>query len=245
MKKASVFTGDTLGTFTDGVVNTVSGLVQEDLNKRDEGLSNIGDAVGRTVEEVREETFYVVAIFTGMRRGEILGLKWDDIDLLQGKIHVSRSLARVKGKGLLLKDVKTKKSKRQISISPYVISKLMVHLERQQSWISLTKSIYKDQGMVFSALNGNFKDPDNQLHEFNRCIKQAEVSKISIHDLRHLHATLMLKNGENPKVVSERLGHSRVGITLDIYTHVTADIQDEVPFAWNIPFFAKVENDIL
>lgn len=159
MKKASVFTGDTLGTFTDGVVNTVSGLVQEDLNKRDEGLSNIGDAVGRTVEEVREETFYVVATFTGMRRGEILGLKWDDIDLLQGKIHVSRSLARVKGKGLLLKDVKTKKSKRQISISPYVISKLMVHLERQQSWISLTKSIYKDQGMVFSALNGNFKDP--------------------------------------------------------------------------------------
>lgn len=193
----------------------------------------------RLVKESEDEAFYVVAIFTGMRRGEILGLKWEDIDLYQGKIHVQRSLARVKGKGLILKDVKTKKSKRQIAISPYVVFVLKKHREKQLSWSKKMNGEFIEQGIVFSAMNGNLKDPNNQLRQFNKYIKQAGVPKVTIHDLRHLHATLMLKNGENPKVVSERLGHSRVGITLDIYSHVTPDLQDEAALRLEKSFFQK------
>ncbi|MFD4820301.1 tyrosine-type recombinase/integrase [Peribacillus butanolivorans] len=89
------------------------------------------------------------------------------------------------------------------------------------------------------------KDLNNLLRKFNRYIKQAIVPKISINDLRHLHATLMLKNGENPKVVSERLGHSRVGITLDIYFHVTSVIQDEAALRLEQSFFPHLTDQKL
>jgi len=172
------------------------------------------------VEGTDNEVFYILAIFTGMRRGEILGLKWTDIDFEQGKIYVNRSLARVHGKGLVLKDVKTRRSRRQISISPYVILKLQEQKAKFNPLLNLNNE------MVFTSSTGNYKDPNNVLREFNRLVRLADVPKITIHDLRHLHATMLLKNGENPKVVSERLGHHDVGITLDIYSHVTPDIQD-------------------
>jgi integrase len=189
------------------------------------------------VKFTENEAFYIIAIFTGMRRGEILGLKWEDIDFDQGKIHVVRSLSRIRGKGLILKDVKTRKSKRQVSISPFVIEKLKKHLRQQKSLTKRLSEAYQNNGLVFTTFNGNPKDPNNVLREFNRYIKQANVPKISIHDLRHLHATLMLKFGENPKVVSERLGHSRVGITLDIYSHVTSDLQNEAALRYEQSFF--------
>ncbi|MDP4086293.1 MAG: site-specific integrase [Bacillota bacterium] len=87
----------------------------------------------KVVEHTEGDTFYNVAIFTEMRRGALLGLRWEDIDFKQGKIRVVRSLARIKGKGLILKDVKTEASKRQISISPLVVQKLLQYREKRQS----------------------------------------------------------------------------------------------------------------
>jgi integrase len=174
----------------------------------------------KVVEGIDCEVFYVLAVFTGMKRGEILELKWTDIDFDQAEIYVNRSLARIKEKGLVLKDVKTRKSRRQISISPYVILKLQEHKAK-------FNPLHKfDSEMVFTSSTGNYKDPNNVLREFNRFVRLAKVPKVTIHDLRHLHATMLLKNGENPKVISERLGHHDVGITLEIYSHVTPDIQD-------------------
>ncbi|WP_416729339.1 tyrosine-type recombinase/integrase [Fictibacillus sp. JL2B1089] len=184
-----------------------------------------------------EATIYIIAIFTGMRRGEILGLKWQDIDFDLKKIYVTRSLAFTSEKGLFLKDVKTSKSRRQISLSPYIIDVLRQHQVKQNNFKEKLGEDYTDNDLVFTSLNGNFKDPRNLLREFSRLTKKADLIKISFHDLRHTHATLLLKNGENPKVVSERLGHSRVGITLDLYSHVTDDIQEEAALRLEESFF--------
>ncbi|MGM0780085.1 MAG: tyrosine-type recombinase/integrase [Bacillota bacterium] len=178
------------------------------------------------IEGKDNEVFYIVAIFTGMRRGEILGLRWSDVDFERGKIHVRRSLARVKGKGLILKDVKTKRSIRQISISPYVVKRLQDHQESRIALKKLSAGLTEDNGMVFTSSSGNYKDPNNVLRQFNRYIKEAGVRKISIHDLRHYHATQLLIEGTNPKVVAERLGHFDVGFTLETYSHVNPDLQD-------------------
>ncbi|WP_083207960.1 tyrosine-type recombinase/integrase [Fictibacillus arsenicus] len=190
-----------------------------------------------TAKLSEEATIYIIAIFTGMRRGEILGLKWQDIDFDLKKIYVTRSLAFTSEKGLFLKDVKTSKSRRQISLSPYIIDVLKQHQVIQNNFKEKLGEDYLDKGLVFTSINGNFKDPRNLLREFSRLTKKAGLIKISFHDLRHTHATLLLKNGENPKVVSERLGHSRVGITLDLYSHVTDDIQEEAALRLEESFF--------
>lgn len=190
-----------------------------------------------TAKLSEEATIYIIAIFTGMRRGEILGLKWQDIDFNLKKIYVTRSLAFTSKKGLFLKDVKTSKSRRQISLSPYIIDVFKQHQVIQNNLKEKLGGDYLDKGLVFTSINGNFKDPRNLLREFSRLTKKAGLIKITFHDLRHTHATLLLKNGENPKVVSERLGHSRVGITLDLYSHVTDDIQEEAALRLEESFF--------
>lgn len=179
----------------------------------------------RLIESKDDYVLYFLLITTGMRKGELLGLKWCDVDFGNGKIHIKRSLCRIKGKGLVLKTPKTAKSNRQISISPYVLEVLRKHYEKQNEVVRECKGHFNLEKLVFCNSKGFFKDPNNLLREFNRLIESASLPKITIHDLRHLHATLMLKNGENPKVVSERLGHSRIGITMDTYSHVLPDIQ--------------------
>lgn len=174
------------------------------------------------------EAFYLLAIYTGMRRGELLGLKWEDIDFENRKIRIQRSLARITGKGLVLGDVKTRNSRRTISIPPFVVASLKRHKEQQEDRKRKLQGIYNDQDMVFTSYNGNFKDPDNILREFKSHIKKAGVPEITLHDLRHLHSTMLLKIGINPKIVSERLGHSSIDVTMDIYSHVTPDMQEDV-----------------
>lgn len=161
-----------------------------------------------------------------MRRGEILALKWDDIDFQNGKIHIRNSLAYVPDKGLLIKEPKTSKSKRQISISEHVLNELKIFREKQ--YFHLNKFGYRNESnLVVTSENGKPVNPRNLLRQFYNIIEEAKVPRISFHDLRHTHATIMMEQGENPKVVSERLGHSRVGITLDLYSHVSDDLQKE------------------
>lgn len=191
------------------------------------------------VTEAGEEMIYETFIFTGMRRGELLGLKWADIDLANAKIRISRSLARTKTRGLYLKDVKTKSSRRQISISTYLVEKLTKYKAKQEKQKELLGEAYNDQNMVFCTFDGSYKDPRNLLREFYRYIKNSGVEKITLHDLRHLHATLLLIYGENPKVVSERLGHADVSTTLDIYSHVNSDLQKRAADRFEKHFFKQ------
>jgi integrase len=186
----------------------------------------------RLLDKQRFDPIFELIIFTGLRRGEALGLKWEDVDFKKGKIRVVRSLARTKDKGLFLKDVKTQSSKRQVSISPFLIKKLQEHKEKQQKY-------YGELELVFTSLEGTFKDPRNLLRDFNRLTKDAGLPKCTIHDLRHLHATQLMINGINPKVVQERLGHSRVAVTLDLYSHVNEDLQIDAALSFDQNFFDK------
>ncbi|MEH7123146.1 tyrosine-type recombinase/integrase [Bacillus sp. JJ1773] len=134
----------------------------------------------------------------------------------------------------MFKDVKTSKSKRQVSITSYLINKLQLHRDRQKEKYG---KVIIHQDIVFCSLEGTFKDPRNLLRDFNRLIVEAGLPKITIHDLRHLHATQLMIDGVNPKVVQERLGHSRVSITLDLYSHVNEDLQVEAAQLFEKNFF--------
>ncbi|KMY43382.1 hypothetical protein AC622_03195 [Bacillus sp. FJAT-27916] len=193
----------------------------------------------RLIESRDDYALYLLLITTGMRKGELLGLKWCDVDFDKGKLHIRRSLCRVNGEGLVLKNPKTTQSNRQISISSYVRDVLRKHYEKQQKVIKAYQGHFNLEELVFCNSKGTFKDPNNLLREFNHIIKTASLPKVTIHNLRHLHATLMLKNGENPKVVSERLGHSRIGITMDTYSHVVPDIQDAAALRFEEAYLSK------
>ena len=165
------------------------------------------------------ETFiiYYLAIYTGMRKGEILGLRWKDVDFKNNKIHVTQTLVKV-NEEIKFQEPKTKGSKRQIALT----SAEMLELKKHR----LTKNIQSETDLVVTTSVGTPYSPRNLLRNFHMIIDEADVKKISFRDLRHTHATLLLKLGVNPKIVSERLGHSKVSITLDIYSHVLPDMQE-------------------
>ncbi|WP_337017323.1 tyrosine-type recombinase/integrase [Oceanobacillus massiliensis] len=157
---------------------------------------------------------YVLAVYTGMRMGEILGLRWKDIDFSNQTIHIVQTLVRIDG-GFTFQEPKTRNSKRQIAIDDYVVSELEKRKEQQET----------NSELVVTTGIGTPYSPRNLQRNFNMLIKKAKVPKIRFHDLRHTHATLLLKLGEHPKVVSERLGHSKISVTLDTYSHVIPDMQ--------------------
>ncbi|MFS0672033.1 tyrosine-type recombinase/integrase [Ornithinibacillus sp. 179-J 7C1 HS] len=159
---------------------------------------------------------YVLAIYIGMRMGEILGLRWKDIDFNNKTIHIVQTLVRIGG-GFDFQEPKTKNSKRQITITDDVIEELKKHKEQQKT----------ESELVVTTSIGTPYSPRNLQRNFNMFIDRAKVTKIRFHDLRHTHATLLLKLGENPKIVSERLGHSKITVTLDTYSHVLPDMQKQ------------------
>jgi integrase len=179
------------------------------------------DEIITFLSKIKNEPIYIaflIAIYTGFRRGEVLGLKWEDIDFINQVIHIRRALAYT-DQGLIFKDVKTKSSRRQISISNFVIEELKKHKEKQEKLKRRLGSAYQDENLVVTDELGRRKDPRNLLRQMERLIKQSGVKKISFHGIRHTHATLMLSNGENIKVVADRLGHSRASTTLNFYAH--------------------------
>jgi integrase len=165
-----------------------------------------------------------IAIHTGMRRGEVLGLQWKHVDLKEQKISVTQSLVYDED-GFRFSDLKTASSKRLISIDNDLTNELKKYKAQQNQFKLALGSEYHDRDLVCCREDGRPIYPRTLAIHFDSLIKKASVPKIRLHDLRHTHATILLKLGENPKVVSERLGHSTVTMTLDTYSHVTPDMQ--------------------
>lgn len=171
-------------------------------------------------------TLYYLAIYTGMRRGEILGLKWSDIDFEKKRIYVQHSLYYISGQGLVLQTPKTNSGNRNISITDEMISELQSYKVKKQEQLLKVGMKLSSEHFVVSAFGGEPLNPNTIYKQFSYDSNLAGMKKIRFHDLRHTHATIMLEIGESSKVVSERLGHSNVSITLDKYSHVTSNIQD-------------------
>ncbi len=182
----------------------------------------------RRMEESSSIPYYTIvymALHTGMRRGEILALRWSDIDLELMTIYVNRSLQVLKDGTKLIREPKTQKSRRNISMTPSLVLQLKDYQTAQATLRLLADNPVVHDNLIFADLDGNPINPDTITSAFAKIAKRAGF-KLRFHDLRHTHATLMLKSGIHPKIVSERLGHATVAFTLDTYTHVVPGLQE-------------------
>ena len=175
----------------------------------------------------RLEALYVLALNTGMRQGELLALKWEDVDLERSVLRVRRTLSR-RDNAYGLGEPKTKKSRRTIRLTAGAVEALRAHLSRQLGEMERLGSLYQPGGLVFATTTGTIINPSNlRNRSFKPLLQCAGLRQIRFHDLRHTCATLLLSKDVNPKVVSEMLGHTSVSITLDIYSHLLPDMQEK------------------
>ena len=183
----------------------------------------------------RLEAFYVVALHTGMRRGELLGRKWDDVAPDASTLRVRRTQTREEnGKRLALGEPKTKKSRRTVRLTPGARDALKRHRSRQAEERLAAGGLYEDRGLVFAGKTGGLIDPSNlRLRSFLPLLKHAGLPRITFHDLRHTCASLLFQRNVHPKFVQELLGHASVAITLDTYSHMLPGMGGEVTDAMN------------
>lgn len=188
--------------------------------------------------------FYTL-LFTGMRRSEALALRWSDIDLILGTISVSRTIHHLrygtyKGQ-TIYKQPKSDKGRRQISLSPSTAIALREHREAQDKVRqALGLASLSDSDLVFSTYDGKPMLPDSISHTWHTLVKRTGLTGLRLHDCRHTHASLMLKQGVHPKIVQERLGHSTIAVTLDLYSHVAPGLQQAAANAFDDIVMPKV-----
>lgn len=169
----------------------------------------------------RLHALWVVLATTGLRLGEALGLKWEDIDLKMGKLSVRRALQRETGVGFVLVEPKTARSRRTVYLAPGTVDVLKEHRDRQAKERKVAENLWQEQfELVFKTEVGKPMQDGQVSWRFHRALKQAGLPRIRIHDLRHTAATQLLERGVHPKVVQEMLGHSTITLTLDTYSHV-------------------------
>jgi integrase len=186
------------------------------------------EEVNHFLKAARNSKFYAafyLAVTTGMRIGEILGLKWEDVDLDRGVVSIRRILQRTSAGIKLVDQTKTAHSRRSVNISPTTVDVLKSHQVKQKE--EMIRYNYRDADLVFTSRNGNPIEPRNLRVYFKKIAKQVDLPLIRFHDLRHTHATLLLQQGVHPKIVSERLGHASISMTLDTYSHVIPSMQKE------------------
>jgi integrase len=166
-----------------------------------------------------------LAVFVGLRRGELLGLHWSDIDLERGMLRVSRTYSRTADGNWGEGAPKTRSSRRTIALPISILEALRAYRVRQLELRLSLGGAYRDQGYVFTTLEGRPLHVNSLMLRFQRLTKEAKLPVIRFHDLRHTSASLSLAEGTHPKIVQERLGHSTIQMTIDRYTHSNVEMQ--------------------
>ncbi len=183
----------------------------------------------RLLKEAQSTPYYAVfytALFTGLRRSELLGLRWRDLDLDMGTLSVAQTLHSLEGGRLVFSEPKSQKGRRTVALSPSLAVLLRQHREAHEKARALLDVALKEDDLVFAWLDGRPMLPDSVSHAWEKLVNRLGLKGIRLHDTRHTHASLMLAQGIHPKIVSERLGHSTVALTLDIYSHVLPGLQE-------------------
>ncbi len=171
------------------------------------------------------EALYVLAVTTGMRQGELFGLRWQDVDLEKRMLQVRRTISWATGTALV-SDPKTAKSRRRIELGQVAVDALRAHRTRQLEARLARASAWDDRGLVFANEVGGALHPSNVTNRrFRPLLERAHLPRIRFHDLRHTAATTLLGRSVPTKIVSEMLGHSSTSITADVYSHVTPTMQ--------------------
>lgn len=171
------------------------------------------------------EALFVLALSTGMRRGELLGLKWQDINIATGILQVRRILTRSHGNRYVEAEPKTEKSRRSIILPTVTVEALKQHQARQEEARKLAGESWQERGLVFCTSLGTPLNPSKVLERFKALLRRAGLPSIRFHDLRHSTATILLGMGVHPKLVQELLGHNQISMTMDIYSHALPTMQ--------------------
>jgi integrase len=170
------------------------------------------------------ELFYT-ALFTGMRRSELLALRWGDVDFILSQLYVNRGLHHLKDGSYIFTQPKSAKSRRRIALSPSASLLLQRLKDRQEATRARLGAVLGDNDLVFSTPDGEPFRPNTITRAWSMVAQKAGVRVIRFHDARHTHASLLLKQGVHPKIVQERLGHASIQMTLDTYSHVAPGLQ--------------------
>lgn len=174
------------------------------------------------------EALYVLALTTGARQGELLGLQWTDFDLALGRMQIQRTMTRLVGKGFTVSEPKTSKSRRAVHLTPLAVQALKRHRLRQNEARLAAGEAWNQQGWVFCNNVGRPLEVGNMIRRsFRPLLQKAGLPIIRFHDLRHSAASLLLSLDVHPKIVQELLGHSQISLTLDTYSHVLPSLQAE------------------
>jgi integrase len=180
-----------------------------------------------TAAETRLYLPVLLAVTTGLRLGEILGLRWCDVDMDAGTLTVRQALEETRAAGLNFKPPKTHRSKRPVALPSLIVDALRLHKGAQAQQRLLLGPAWKDYGLVCPRDTGEPWSPRIVSKAFEHLAEKAGVPQIRFHDLRHSHASQLLKQGIHFTVVSKRLGHKRPATTLDIYSHLLPGMQEE------------------
>ncbi len=183
-------------------------------------------ASAESVKDNEQRTaIWALALYGGLRPQELMALKWDDLD--GNTVRIKRAVVQLKGRGqFAIAECKTEKSRRAVVLSERALRCLAVHRVSQARSILKLGQGYSRRGFIFSTSTGNHLDISNLRRWWYSALKTAGLPKIRLYDTRHTNATLLLGAGVHPKIVSERLGHSTVTLTMDTYSHVLPTMQE-------------------
>jgi len=210
------------------VVRNVAAQARPPRARRVEMHTWTAAEVGTFLASVREDRLYAAWLLLatlGLRRGELLGLRWPDVDLTTGRIAIRHTLVMVDGKPAVA-EPKTAKGRRSLTLAPQVLEALRGHRARQAAERLCWGVDYTDSGLVTTE-DGRPMHPETLSGLFVRQAKRVGLPPIRLHDLLHSVASILLAQGVHPKVVSEQLGHATIALTLDTYSHVIPSLQQE------------------
>jgi len=180
-----------------------------------------------TVRGGRLEALYVLALTTGLREGELLGLRWQDVNLEGATLSVRQQLTRTRKDGLCFTTPKSPRSRRSIKLTRSAVEALKHHRAAQNEQRLRLGTLWQDSGLVFTSVKGTPLDVANVTYgSFRPLLERAGVPRIRFHDLRHTCVTLLLLRNVNPKIVQEMLGHANFSETMDTYSHVLPSMQE-------------------
>lgn len=186
-----------------------------------------GSDDGRTARRLPRGILFTFTLATGMRPGEVLALRWQDVDLAAGRVTVRRNLVQLHGR-TVFGEPKSRAGRRVIPLPSSMTARLRAHRKWQAELRLLLGSGYQDEDLVFASMTGGPLNPQNLTsRDLKAILRRAELpASLRWYDLRHTCATLLLAAGENVKVVAERLGHAKAALTLDLYAHVLPGMQE-------------------
>jgi integrase len=204
------------------------------------------DEISRFLETAKQTKYYALFhldLFTGLRRSELLGLRWKDVEPILAQLSINRSLHHLKDGSYVFRQPKTAKGKRTIALTPASLSVLQDHYDKCKDIALKLGTKFNDDTLIFChPENGQPIRPNTITRAWSIIAQKTGLKHIRLHDARHSHASLMLKLGVHPKIVQERLGHSSIQITLDTYSHVTPGMQATAAKSFD-EAFSKSYND--